>query len=164
MNRLFAAVGAAATIAVLVTALFVADTGSASAGAGVTVSTTVNVHTVTVLSARTAGGNSILDLRYDGDKTGLWSWDVTARLVIHADGTWTAHGHGTFSGPAGDCGNVSGEWEEVSQGTVNPDGTLKGSGHAHSIDESANPGGFRFSEDWAIDGMTGPTTITYACR
>jgi len=167
MKRFYAALGVAATIAGLGTALFAAEAGSASAGAGTTVTGTVQITNVETLSARPAGGNLILEVRYQGFKSGLWDWQVTGTMVIHPNGTADSHAHGTFSGPAGDCGDVNGTFEITGKWTVNPDGSLAGGTfHAHSIDESTNPGGFRFNEVASIDGSTGngPYTITYACR
>jgi hypothetical protein len=148
----------------VLTATALAAAAGAGATSGVTVTGTQFVTSVTQLAPpRYDHGNLILYQLFSGTKSGLWNWSDTVKLVIRPNGRWTAVGHGTFAGPAPGCGDVSGAWEIEGRGTVNPDGSLKGGGHAHSIAGSTSPRGFRFTEAWAIDGLSGPYTITYAC-
>jgi hypothetical protein len=161
-TTLIRTIGAAAVAA---TALTIAN--AAAGAAAVTTTQAVTITSRTVVDARTADGNSLLQLHVCGTASlgngGAYDWCQDEKLVIHPQGDWTFNAQGRLSGSFPSCGDVSSDYDMNGHGPTTSGGLLVGLFRAGSIDSANGTGGFHFQSGGDLTPAVANSTITYAC-
>jgi hypothetical protein len=106
---------------------------------------------VQVTSVRTADGNTILGISFQGTVNGTFTgtWSETGTEVLHPDGTVTANASGTFHVSVSGCGTTTFQFSLAGQGVVN--GPI--SGQFRSIDEASATAAIHTVDDFQTTGL-----------
>jgi hypothetical protein len=141
--RLMASASAAAAIVGVMAVSASAEPPAASNGSGGFV--------FLVTSARTADGNTILDVSLRGTVNGTFTgtWSETGTEVLHPDGTVTTNASGTFHVFVTRCGTTTFQFSLAGQGVVN--GSI--SGQFRSIDEASATAAIHTVDDFQTTGL-----------